>query len=737
MEGQTMLLDRIDIDAHGPLNRVELGPFAEHLNVVCSPQGSGKTAIVRFIRDSLVNREYPLGMLSSSGGRVVWADRNGLVHVRRERDGTPTGRRTVEFQSRGEQRRDYAGLEQSWLRGINTSTDSSRAVRSIQLPESIVDGVITDAGGTSVARVVSACVRSGLDSPETYRHLPLQEESIYHDRDGYEPHMNEASDFDRNRGLRADLADVEAELARLGGSADHQSLVARRDWLTALRPRYDTQRNDWQAQLAQLNDRARSLRARQTELRRWIAEIGTEPATTLHTRYTGPDYQYRAAISDENLRRQLDDLDAQMIRWRRTLLEVRGLRAAIDSKRSHFEHPPVTPLDEHALRRLRLDGFLHAVDRYDRSRSWNDLFPETYRPLHQLDDIDQRIDSATRQIDWLLERYAGTDKLQYAWFETLPETASYRSATNLGDALRAVREDLRQVQRYTLHSVGRADHVATGELTELLRSEQWLVTAIDQLNQHRDSLLRSYTSVHHAELENWSRESHYDRHLLYQERNARLIELDRVTAELDACLSEAASVRRSLRTLPVLDSWYDDATHSYAEQSYDWVDREALTAELRRIDTQLAATSRLQWLQARRVQLLEQLRSVRPVDVRSPLAAVASRWLVRLSAGRLQRIEWPRNFHTDTNSYHSDSYMQSGVTINGREENSMSAADRALAAMAVRIAAGDLMARTGRHVPLVFETRLPTTSMATISKAITPSLLHCATMHEVVAKLWS
>jgi Domain of unknown function (DUF4332) len=118
------------------------------------------------------------------------------------------------------------------------------------------------------------------------------------------------------------------------------------------------------------------------------------------------------------------------------------------------------------------------------------------------------------------------------------------------------------------------------------------------------------------------------------------------------------------------------------------------------------------------VQLLEQLRSVRPVDVRSPLAAVASRWLVRLSAGRLQRIEWPRNFHTDTNSYHSDSYMQSGVTINGREENSMSAADRALAAMAVRIAAGDLMARTGRHVPLVFETHremfgnLPNTSAA-------------------------
>ena len=68
-----MLLDRIDIDNHGPLTRVELGPFSEFLNVICTPEGSGKTAIARFIRDSLIRRDYPLGMMSSSAGRVVWA----------------------------------------------------------------------------------------------------------------------------------------------------------------------------------------------------------------------------------------------------------------------------------------------------------------------------------------------------------------------------------------------------------------------------------------------------------------------------------------------------------------------------------------------------------------------------------------------------------------------------------------------------------------------------------------
>ena len=387
----------------------------------------------------------------------MWADRNGLVHCRREQDGTATGRRTIEFESRGDVDRNFGSLKHSWLGDICSSTDSSRAVRSIQLPESIVDGVITDTAVTSVARVVSACLRSGLDSAEIFRALPLTEDSIYHDRDGHVAHgqnvasRNDDYNYDRNRGLRQQLADVEAELARLGDvEADHQALVARRNWLTQrlARPhqsrdnsRHDADLRDgkWQHRLTQLHDRARDLCARQSELRRWIVEIDSHTArgdTRYSARSKSADYQYRAAISDEHLRRQLDDLDAQMIRWRRALLEVRGLRSAVISSHSHFAADPHFPLDESSLRRLRLDGFLHALDRYGRSRSWDDSFPQSYRPIHQLDDIDHRIDSATRQIDWLLERYASPNQVQHAWYETLPETASYRSATTLGDTLR-------------------------------------------------------------------------------------------------------------------------------------------------------------------------------------------------------------------------------------------------------------------------------------------------------------
>lgn len=737
-----MLLDRIDIDAHGPLQRVELGPFAEHLNIVSGPLGSGKTAISRFIRDSLVEREYPLGMLSSSTGRIVWADRNGLVHCRREKDGTAQGRRTIEFESRGDLDREFGSLQKhSWLGDICSSTDSSRAVRSIQLPESIVDGVITDASVTSVARVVSACVRSGLDSVETYRSLPLDEESLYHDRDGQSldgydhvvvpgaAYRYDSLQYNRNRKLRQQLADVEAELARLGeNEAERQSLKDRRHWLMdrladlqnrGNAPAYRSRRtreytngiHDGQSQqrLAELHDRARDLRARQSELRRWIAEIDANIART-DARYdahsASEDYRYRAEISDQQLRRNLDDLDAQMIRWRRALLEVRGLRSAIVASHRHFADTQHSPLDEATLRRLRLDGFLHAIDRYDRSRSWDDSYPESYRPIHRLDDIDHRIDSATRQIDWLLERYASPEKVQHTWYETLPASASYRSATTLGDTLRAVREDLRQIHRYTLRSTERHLDQASGELEEIRRSEQWLVAAIAQLDRHRESLIANYAASHHSEVIGRSHDDWRDHHVLRRDRSESIANLDRVTADLDACLREAAELRRAMRSLPIIDAQWYDSSRADVYGEYRWIDRDALTSELRRIEDRLAAMNRGDALRARRTELLRQLRVVRrPTETKSPLADAASSWLVRLSAGRLQRIDWPfQLFRGNANSYHREGRECTGVTINGRDETSCSAADRALASMAVRMAAGDLLARTGRHVPLVLET---------------------------------
>ncbi len=270
-----MLLDRIDIDARRTLNGVELGPFSEHLNVVTSPEGSGKTAIVRFIRDSLVNRNYPLGMMSSSTGRVVWADRHGMLHCRREKDGTALGRRTVQFESRGAtladqmenaykfgDRNGSTGMHRaSWASShIDPSySDSALAMKSIQLPHSLVDGVVTDSSLTSVARVVRSCIQSGLDSPDAYRSLPPGRDSVYsvyQDRDA--PSEN-------HRNLREQLATIDAELGRYDTADRHQAPI-------------DHEEPGRLRELNRLHDTARGLRHRQAELRRWIAEMDNEAA---------------------------------------------------------------------------------------------------------------------------------------------------------------------------------------------------------------------------------------------------------------------------------------------------------------------------------------------------------------------------------------------------------------------------------------------------------------------------
>ena len=734
-----MLLDRIDIDAHGPLQRVELGPFSEHLNVVRGPEGSGKTAIARFVRDSLVERDYPLGMLSSSTGRVVFADGNGLVHCRREKDGTAQGRRHIEFESRGELDHRYGPLESVWLDGIASSTDSHRAAQSLQVSEALVDSVLTDTAVTSVARVVSACVRGGLDCSKTFGSLPLTRGSVYEDRESLKRHASDFGSFgehhyESNRQLRSQLAEVEAELGRLGGeNRDYESLVARRTWLTHQLARTAdpadhgdahltdssgygrSRRSHLQSRASELHDRARRLRARQSELRGWVAELD---ADRMHRDAAGPkfshqrsrEYYDRAAETDVTLSRQLEDLDAQMIRWRRALSEVRGLRRTLVSGVGLRSDQRWSPVDEQSLRRMRLDGFLHSVNRYDRSKQWDDFYPETYRSIHQSDDIDHRIHSATRQIDWLLDRY-GKNRPQHAWYES--GRSDYRAASTLDGALRAIREDLQQIHRYGQHRIDPRSRRPIGDLEELRRSEQWLVSAISQLDAHREALLRKHRGVSAAEVGDWSLYARDERRVLSSEHEDILSELDRITASLDACLSEAAEVRHELRSLLSVDTAGFTSTPLHPSRNHHRRDRDALTEEVRDIDHRLSMLSRVQWLRTRKSQLLAQLGVThKTVASNSPLADAASQWLVRLTGGRLHRIDWStERFLRDDRSFHQNSHQQTGVTIQGHDEATCSATDRALAVMAVRLAAGDFLARTGRHLPLVIETHAQMSAM--------------------------
>ena len=746
-----MLLDRIDIDTHGPLQRVELGPFSEQINVVNAPEGSGKTALTRFLRDALVDRKYPLGMLSSSTGRVVFAGHHGLVHYYREQDGTAQGRQTIQYEARGSEVVNFGVEHAGWLHGISESNDADRAIASFKIPEAIAACVITDSAVTNVSRVVSACVRSGLDSPQFVRPTNAGQQNPVHGIDSTHSTFNvndTASAFEDHspskpgtedhqhsvKQIRAGLADIEAELASLQAAAgpleepEHKSLLSRRSWLTQClsdkskvvvegrltgadtdtdtdtlaRQTSDSEQerqSHLQSRLRQLHDRARTLRSKRNQLRNRISDLGKHRS---QSRFYKP--AKNAATTDRaQTQRQLEDIDAQVVHWQRAQMEIAALQQCLLTVKE-APVPTASPVDERSLRRMRLERFLHTLDKPQPSE--RERTAENRAFTRGRGSINHHILLATRQIDWLVDRYAGPDRATRSWYEQDPSIPG--TTTTLGSTLRTIRDILRQIHTYNQQGSETGGHPPTHELSLARRCEQWLLSAIKQLKRHRDDVLRQTHASGDVADREWSASEYRQMETWNRERKDLLAELDSVTLNLDICLSEAAEARRDMRlksgssrkTSDINIAWL----HEYEEAAKS--NRELLAKELKEVDSRISLFSRAQWLRTRRAQMLKQLGLPCPKTITSPLAHAASRWLVRLTGGRLQRLEWStEKFASATAGLHQTAVSETEmVKIDGQTEANFPDFDRACATLAVRMAAGDVLARSGQHVPLVIET---------------------------------
>jgi predicted flap endonuclease-1-like 5' DNA nuclease len=685
MEEPKMLLDRIDIDTHGPLSRVELGPFSEHLNVVYGPAGSGKTAIVRFIRDSLVQREYPLGMLSSSSGRVVWADRHGLVHCRRETDGTPHGRRTVELERRGgfdyqspnslhgapaSNQHPFYGHQESWFGGIGSTNDAELVLQTVRIPESVVDGIMTDTSISSVARVIASAIAAGLDRDDLHQDLPLHYDSFT------TAHADlNSTRYDQNAAaLRAELADIDAELA-YGGTR------------SAVRPYPQThdpvRRQRLRHALQQAQREAHDLRIRREEMRRWMSLISRDLDSAMNdTRYRDhyqsldqlPGYRYRSSIDDASLRARLDRVDNDILQVRRIMEQIRDLRNLV--AQAGQSSPPIwsTPWDAAAIADQRYRGFVHAIDHYGMSYDWNQTPIDDFwaharqydgRPYRSIHEIDARIEAACRQIEDLIRR-ASEDR-----WEGIDETLS---GSDRVARLRTIRHDLESV-RWT--SSAQLPYTPQSKFETLDRDAQWLDETVRQLSHHREHLLREANAKRHQESLDTSWYRQVDYYALHQDRQRCASEVRRLDERLHHVLAHAAQLRREMRHLPIADA------------APIW-------------DSAPISRERVDMLHRRRLEILARLQSTANVTTSTgPLAEIASRWLVRLSGGRLRRVDWNRRSARTTGDVSSVGSL--AVMIGQREEAACSVQERTLAALAVRMAAGQLLAQTGNPIPLVIE----------------------------------
>lgn len=727
-----MLLDRIDIDTHGPLRSVELGPFSEHLNVVSAPSGSGKTALVRFIRDSLVQRDYPLGMLSSSAGRVVWADRNGLVHCRRETDGTATGRRTVEFERRGsiypDARTAPLGYETAahqatpWLGGHQALSDHDVALQTIELPAAIIDGIVTDTAVTDIGRVVASAIAAGLDDPTMHRDLPLHHDSLtsaYRD--------NDASSYDAQAaGVRAELADIDAELAALPtrtspSVASRISLQRRRRALLDAIDRINLRRVDNAGvdtasveQLHRLHDRAYDLRVRRDAIARWLHHLDARETEYRRNDWT-EGYRYRTDLSsgkwgNQDLLSRVDAIDCQIASLGRVTESLQLLAATIRTAAQMSVPPWRSPWDAEAIAADRYRSFLGAIDRHDShrwdapaiDRHWDrrEFYSTTHRPARytgvgpmaadasfvDAGVIDARIGQTIRQID----------------------DAGRLAIDDVSETLSSIRHDVANIrwnQAIGSPQGNGAQASADARIIAQLADDERLVTTLtNRLRQdRRDALARQHSAG--GNIESWTHG--LDWYALQHDRDHSRQQLAAIERELVATLNHAASLRRSFRQLPLADGL---STELYSSTHIN-VDRggnlDAMRSELAHVEAMLSDDfvinhpidgGREAHLRARRDELLRQIPMTRPVTPnRHPLAEIASRWLVRLSGGTLRHVDW------------SDSDIAAAtrrpvaVRVDNRNENEMSAADRAITVIAVRMAAAGVMADLGRPTPLVIE----------------------------------
>ncbi|MEM0927082.1 MAG: hypothetical protein AAGJ83_13655, partial [Planctomycetota bacterium] len=317
------------------------------------------------------------------------------------------------------------------------------------------------------------------------------------------------------------------------------------------------------------------------------------------------------------------------------------------------------------------------------------------------DEIDLRIESILGQIDWLDQCYRRDDSL--AWYRPMHRATNYRNHATLAEALGAMRADFDRARRLGFRMTAarvQEQHQREGQLLDLHQCRHWVMSAMEHLMAFRDTLIGD---LHHAEWFRYPRfiesmanpptfSPWYVQHV-EAEYETRRRELETVTRHLDSCLLRAADLRRQLMSVHASPA---GESMPSTDSEINFILREL--SELDRLQAITTANPRVNWLVQRRSELLERLAVPQKASSVSPLSDEASQWLVRLSGGMLKRVDWNASEFTTNREMAPPMAM-----IDGRNENECPATDRAYAALAVRLAAADLLRRTNRSIPLVIE----------------------------------
>jgi nucleotidyltransferase/DNA polymerase involved in DNA repair len=668
-----MLLERIDIDSCGSLERVQLGPFSHRLNAVFGPPGSGKTATLEFVRSVMLGTDRHWH--KSCVGRVVWADRDGLLHFRRESDGTPHGRLSVDYVDRN-------GYARQQLNGYRDVENYQRVGALIDLPKNVIDALVAPGQGTTWAAMIDACQQLGL--VETYDASADMERKRLHSR--LQSLKHQLSDFGDAYPALASLSRGELEARRRALTAT-LARVDHFDTRIESTSTVDSRRGRLEVRLSDARDEVARLRNQESDLRRSLAGVDRE-MSECGARATTTSTPIRIAAAR---RFQLEELDSHLMRLGRTLREIRSIRDNWSVNDAGLASPDATSMRYYAT------TVEHDSNSYYRSR----------------------LEAARRHLDALVRHHDS----RYADY---PETHPYGPEfQDLGDHPMFIgRSDLQAMAatiRSLIESLGRIDYkITAGQIHDdhLQQCESKLSESIRRLVDRRNDLLQRIASEHglsvnhlteafgdwcqchdQPHLYQWLLSDHFPpqvedsvvlsarRGRLEAERNELLDELSRTVNRLQDSVREVRTLELRLRDLPVERLVVSDRHRT-----------DAIREELKEVE------NRLGYLDARlrlehEIQSLSRQLDGMPTTPRatSGLRDRAGYWLQQMTAGRLVHL-LPEDSH-----FVSPRNASTAAADNPRSLQAASQTERSLVTLALRMAAADLMGQRGVQLPLLLD----------------------------------
>ncbi len=409
-----MYLDRIDIDQHGPLSQLALGPFSAGLNAIIAAAGSGKSALVRFLRDSLTGTTPSRDGLRHSKGSVSWAAADGVYHCRREPNGTPHGHRSVSFQSK-------LGATQHHQLARNVSV-------VFDLPMCVVDGIVTDTKQSRVQHCVDAVIQSGLDSmspnDRSYEQeiAQLQREIAALERqiDASQLHARHASAVSsrayQSYGLTADMHSLRARRAALVNEI--AAIDARREW--AHQAATEQARKARKRKLfANLTKDIQRLRDEQSQLTLKLEEVEAKLA---QNQQADAQAANRATIA-KAYRNRLNTVESQLAQLRTVAGEIRSLGRLWFGDRTRLVQHDVLAANHPAWPQLPSDlaydtqaDTLEAQVRAELALESNHWVAGGYEPVMESSvpehayRVEQRIDAICRIVDQMVGQCDGLNQ---------------------------------------------------------------------------------------------------------------------------------------------------------------------------------------------------------------------------------------------------------------------------------------------------------------------------------------